>query len=342
MSPLRVAVVGVGHLGKEHARIYAAIPGVRLVAVADLVRERAEAVAARTGAEAVGDHRSLLGKVDAVSVAVPTVGHFEIARAFLTAGVPCLVEKPMTKTTAEAKRLVALAAKHRTALQVGHVERFNPALRAIWPHVGRPRFIECHRLSPFRFRSMDIDVVMDLMIHDIDIVLHLVSSPLRRIDALGVGVLSGAEDIANARLTFADGCVANVTASRVSDKALRRTRIFSDDAYIAFDTGDRTAQVVRKAPGFNEALRDLPRDPTRIPDVKALLFEKYLRIENLQVSADEEPLRTELESFVEAVRTGSTPVVPGEHGLRAIETATRITRAIRTARARAESRRSRV
>ncbi|OHB70109.1 MAG: UDP-N-acetyl-D-glucosamine dehydrogenase, partial [Planctomycetes bacterium RBG_16_43_13] len=242
---LRIAVIGVGHLGKEHARIYSKMKGVELVAVCDTIPERVEEVAKGVGSPAVTDYHQLFGKVEVVSIAVPTVSHYDIASEFLRRGIHCLVEKPLTKTIPQAEELVKIARSNGAILQVGHVERFNPAVMAVSNIVGKPRFIECHRLSTFKARSVDIDVVMDLMIHDIDIILHFVKSPLKKVDAVGVSLLFDHEDIANARLEFEDGCIANVTASRISDKAMRKIRIFSDDKYVSLDYAERTAKAYK-------------------------------------------------------------------------------------------------
>lgn len=318
MADPRIAVVGVGHLGRQHARIWKEL-GV-LAAVCDALPERAAEVGAALGVPAFTDHRELLGRVEAVSVAVPTVHHHIVARTFLERGVPALVEKPLAKTVQEAEDLCRLARTHGAALQVGHVERFNPAVAAVLDVVRRPRFIEAHRLSPFRFRSPDIDVVMDLMIHDLDIVLHLVKSPLARVDAVGTSLLFGKEDIANARLEFEDGCVANLTASRISDKTLRKIRVFSEDAYVTVDTLAQEAWIYRTTPQLAEALARLPRDRELTLADLAQIPKEFYSIQEVPL-ADEEPLARELRSFLECVREGREPVVPGEHGVRAMRAA---------------------
>ncbi|MBI2930748.1 MAG: Gfo/Idh/MocA family oxidoreductase [Planctomycetes bacterium] len=325
---LRVAVVGVGHLGRHHARIYASMPDVTLAGVVDTASGRAEEVGREHRAAAFTDYREILGKVDAVSIAVPTVGHFAVAKEFLERGIPVLVEKPLAKTIEEAEELVRIARRHRAPLAVGHVERFNPAVMAARKMIERPRFIEVHRLSPFRFRSTDIDVVHDLMIHDIDIILHFVASELKRIDAVGVSLLFGSEDIANARLEFEDGCVANVTASRVSDKQMRKIRMFSTNGYVSIDTLEKAARLYRTTPQFAEALAKLPKDrELSLGDLAAIPREFY-SIEEVRLP-DEEPLAAELRSFVDSVRAGREPEVPGEHGVRAMKAAERILREIR-------------
>jgi predicted dehydrogenase len=327
----RVAVVGVGHLGKHHARLYKTVPGATLVGVCDSDAARAQAVAKEHGTEAFGDFRALIGKVDAVSVSVPTVGHHAIAKEFLAKGVACLVEKPMTKTIAEAEELVKLARANRATLQVGHVERFNPAFRAVAGLITRPRVIEIHRLSPFRFRSTDIDVVYDLMIHDLDLVLSMVKSKLIRLDAVGVSLLFGTEDIANARLEFENGTVANITSSRISDKAMRKIRVFSEDGYASVDTGEKSARFYKTSPQLGEALAKLPKDrEPSIADIAAIPREFY-DIREIAVP-NEEPLANELKSFVEAVAQKKEPVVTGEDGLAALKLAEQVLAEIRAHR----------
>ncbi len=319
--PPRVGVVGVGHLGRQHARIYGQMGA--LAAVADALPDRAAEIGGLHAVPHFSDFRELFGKVDAVSVAVPTAEHFAVAREFLERGIPTLVEKPLARTIEEGEELVRIARARGAALQVGHVERFNPAVTAVLGVIRRPRFIEVHRLSPFRFRSSDIDVVMDLMIHDLDIVLHLVSSPLERVDAVGTSLLFGREDIANARLEFADGCVANLTASRISDKSMRKTRIFSEDCYVTIDTLAKEAWVYRTTPQLAGALAKLPRDKDLSLADLASIPKEFYSIEQVKLP-DEEPLARELASFVECVSGGGEPVVTGEHAVRAMKAADRI------------------
>jgi predicted dehydrogenase len=333
-KPIKAAVVGVGHLGRHHARIYAELPGVQLVAVADTNQKRAEGIARQHHCEALDDYKKLLGRVDVVSVASPTEFHYEISKVFLEAGVAVLVEKPITKTVEEGEALVAIAREKGVALQVGHVERFNPAVMAVQRLIKPPRFIESHRLSPYTFRSRDIGVVMDLMIHDIDIILHLAQSELVNVDALGFGIISKTEDIANARLTFASGCVANVTASRVSNKPMRKIRLFSEDSYVSLDYGTREAFIYRPTEKILSGEFDVEEflnsiDLSKITDLKDVVFRDLLRIEKVKMD-EVEPLKAEIESFVNAVRTGVEPVVTGEHGVRAMRAAMMITEKIRT------------
>lgn len=294
---LRVAVIGVGHLGRHHARILAELPGVALAAVVDTVPERAAEAAKASRARPLDDYRQLLGEVDAVTIAVPTESHADIARAFLARGTAVLVEKPMTRTLAEAEGLIAAAKTSGTVLAVGHTERYNPAVAAVLPLVSRPRFIEVHRLGAFPDRSLDIDVVFDLMIHDLDVILAMVRSDVVAIEAVGVPVLTDKYDIANARLRFADGCIANVTASRISKEKVRKIRFFQPDAYISIDYAEQEVEGYR-----------LLRRAGERPSIQG---------GKLPV-AREEPLKRELADFVEAVRHRRAPLVTGEAGLRAL------------------------
>ena len=256
MNKIKAAVVGVGYLGRFHAQKYAQIPGCELVAVVDGREEVRNAVAAEVGSRPVADYRELLGKVDAVSVVTPTPAHFEIAEAFLESGAHVLVEKPITETPEQARTLIARAAQHKRILQVGHLERFNAAILAAEPHLT-PRFIECQRLAPYKERGTDVNVVLDLMIHDIDLIQSLAGSDIVSIDAIGSPVFSGEIDIANARIRFANGCVANTTASRVSLKTERKLRIFEDAAYISLDLQQKILTLIRK--------RDAPPQPGHLP-----------------------------------------------------------------------------
>lgn len=306
MAKIRAAVVGVGYLGNFHAQKYAQAAGCELVAVVDARLEAREKVAAEFHTRALEDYRSLLGEVDAVSVATTTPAHFAIVKDFLEAGAHVLVEKPITETPAQARELIDLARSKARILQVGHLERFNPAIVAAEPHLSAPRFIECHRLAPYRERGTDVNVVLDLMIHDIDIVQTIVGSPIETIDAIGTAVFSDEIDIANARIRFANGCVANATASRVSMKTERKLRVFEDEAYLSIDLQQKILTVIRKRGG--------PVTPGQLP----------VSIEEQSFEAGD-ALRAEIESFLDCIRTGRPPVVPGEAGMRALETAMRIT-----------------
>ncbi len=308
-------MIGVGYLGRFHAQKYAALEGSELVAVADARPQARESVARELGCRAVADHRELLGKVDAVSVVTTTPAHFGIARDFLRAGVHVLVEKPVTETVEQARELVSIAEATGRILQVGHLERFNAAILAAEPWLERPRFIECHRLAPYKQRGTDVDVVLDLMIHDIDIVQSIVGSEIVAIDAIGTTVFSGEIDIANARLRFANGCVANATASRVSLKTERKMRVFRDDAYLSIDLQQKILTLIRK--------RETEAAPGALPvTIEEQSFEQG------------DALKEEIESFLDCIRTGRRPVVGGEDGLRALETATRIAAEVNAGRAR--------
>jgi len=306
MDKIKAAVIGVGYLGRFHAQKYAALPGCELVAVVDGRTEVRDAVGAEVGAKPVADYRELLGKVDAVSVVTPTPAHFEIADAFLSAGAHVLVEKPITETPEQAKSLIASAAKAGRILQVGHLERFNAAVLAAEPHLNAPRFMECVRLAPYKERGTDVNVVLDLMIHDIDLVQSLAGSELVSIDAIGTPVFSGEIDIANARLRFANGCVANTTASRVSMKTERKLRIFEDAAYISLDLQQKILTLIRKRDGVPQ--------PGQLP----------VSIEEANLEQGD-ALKSEIESFLDCIRNNKRPIVSGEDGLRALETAIRIT-----------------
>ena len=306
MKKIRAAVIGVGYLGRFHAQKYAQAAECELVAVADTRQEAAGKVAAEVGTQAVTDHRELLGKVDAVSIVTQTPAHFPIARDFLNAGAHVLVEKPITETPDQAREMIELAAKNKRILQVGHLERFNAAILAAEPYLHSPRFVECVRLAPYRERGTDVNVVLDLMIHDIDIVQTIVGAPITSIDAIGTPVFSDEIDIANARIHFSNGCVANVTASRVSVRAERKLRIFEDDAYLSLDLQQKILTLIRKRP---------PSDP---PGPLPVTIDE----QNL---GQGDALKAEIESFLECIRTGRPPVVSGEAGLMALETAMRIT-----------------
>ena len=305
MQKIRTAVIGVGYLGRFHAQKYAQAPGCELVAVVDTRAEARGQVAAELQVRALEDYRALLGAVDAVSVVTPTPEHFPLARDFLAAGAHVLVEKPITETPEEARELIALAARQQRVLQVGHLERFNAAILAAEPYLNAPRFVECHRLAPYRERGTDVNVVLDLMIHDIDIVQTIVGAPIVSIDAVGTPVFSEEIDIANARIRFANGCVANATASRVSMKTERKLRIFEDDAYLSLDLQQKILTLIRKRP---------PGESGPLP----------VSIEEQSLEPGD-ALKAEIESFLDCIRSGRPPVVTGAAGLMALETAMRIT-----------------
>jgi len=306
MGSIRTAVIGAGYLGRFHAQKYASEPLSQLAGVVDPRVEAREALALELGTAAFADHRELIGNVDAVSVVTTTPAHFAIARDFLEGGAHVLVEKPITETVEQARELIAIAQRAGKILQVGHLERFNPAIMAAGARLERARFIECQRLAPFKERGTDVNVVLDLMIHDIDIVRSIVGRPIESIDAVGTPVFSGAVDIANARLRFEGGCVANVTASRVSLKTERKLRLFSDDAYVSIDLQQRILTTIGKR-GTAPAAGELP------VTIEEQSFEQG------------DALRAEIRSFLECIAAGRAPVVSGEDGLRALETAIRIT-----------------
>ena len=306
MEPIKAAVIGVGYLGRFHAQKYAESPYCRLRAVVDSEPEPRERVATELGVQALADYRALLGTVDAVSIVTPTPLHFAIARDFLQAGAHVLVEKPITGTPREARALIDLAARNGRVLQVGHLERFNSAILAAEPYLRAPRFVECHRLAPYRARGTDVNVVLDLMIHDIDLVQTIVGAPVLTIDAIGTPVFSDAIDIANARIRFANGCVVNATASRVSLKTERKMRLFQDDAYLSLDLQQKVMTLIRKRDGA-------PGDAQLPVSIEEQSLEQG------------DALKAEIEAFLECIRTGKPPVVSGEDGLMALDTAMRIT-----------------
>ncbi|MCW8919289.1 MAG: Gfo/Idh/MocA family oxidoreductase [Gammaproteobacteria bacterium] len=304
-TPLKTAVIGVGYLGRFHAQKYAALDSAELVGVADANAENAQRVATECHTQAFTDYRELFGKVDAVSIVVPTQLHYSVAKECLEHGIHVLLEKPMTVTVAEADELIAIAAQKHLVLQIGHLERFNSAVLALQPVLTKPQFIESHRLAPFNPRGADVNVVLDLMIHDIDIIQNLVRSPIAHIAANGVSVLTKEHDIANARITFESGCVANVTASRVSMKPQRKMRIFQPDAYISIDFQDKVLSVHRK--GLKEMF----------PGIPEILSEE-------SIFDNSDAIMAEAEAFLHAIATHTPPPVSGEDGRQALDTAIRI------------------
>ena len=321
MGKLRGAVIGVGHLGKEHARLCSALPDVELIGVVDVDKERGTKVAETYNTSYFDDYKDVLDKVDVVNVVVPTRKHFKIARDFLEKGVHVLIEKPMTGTVAEAKELIAISERKKVVLQPGYVERFNPAITAIQKYNVVPRFIEVHRLSPYTFRSDDIGVVLDIMVHDIDIILLLCKSKIKRVDAVGINVISDKEDIANARILFENNCVANITASRVSLKSMRKMRLFSEDMYISLDYQKRDAIICRKSPKLDVKSFDTHKGVSSIADLKNFSFGDLLQREHIKMDNTDEPLRKELESFYACVKSGEEPTVSAMDGLNAVAAA---------------------
>jgi len=304
MEKLRVAVIGCGYLGRFHAQKYASHPEVELVAVVDTNYPRATQLAAETGTHSLSDYRDVYSRAQAASVVVPTPFHYSIAKDLLEHDIHVLLEKPMTTTVDEGNKLIALAHAHNLVLQIGHLERFNPAYLAVEKTVKNPLFIESHRLNSFQERGTDVDVILDIMIHDIDIILNLVNDDVKRIHAVGIPVISSMIDIANARLEFEKGCVVNVTASRISDKSMRKIRIFQHDAYISIDFAAQGVSVYRKI-----------EEEGKIP---------YIVSEQLRIEPGDS-LKEEIKSFLTSVRTKGEPSVPGEAGIRALNVALEIT-----------------
>lgn len=309
MDKIRVGVVGAGHLGNYHLQKYKNLPHAEIAGVADVVEERAENAGLLYGCAAFRDYRNLIGRVDAVSITVPTASHYRVAKDFLEGGTDVLLEKPTASTVEEARELNALARHRDLILQIGFVERFNPAILALKKVLDKPLFIEAHRLHPFFLRGTDVDVILDLMIHDLDIILQFVKSPLDDVAAVGVSVLSERVDIANARLTFRSGCVANVTASRVTNKTMQKIRFFGLNGYHAVDYATRELiSLSKKTIGGNCA--DIVQNPV---DIKL-----------------HDPLEEEIRSFLEAVARRATPLVSGEDALPSLEAAHRIIEKIKT------------
>lgn len=298
MEKIKVGVVGVGHLGSIHARIYKEIKNCKLVGICDIDKERLDKLSNSLGVKGYLNYKELFGKVEAVSIAVPTYLHYQIASDFLKQKIHTLIEKPFTLNLKEADKLIKLAQKNKLILQVGHVERFNSAFSSVKKFIKDPKFIECHRLSPFTGRSLDVGVVLDLMIHDIDIVLGLVNSPIKKIEAVGINVLTEFEDIANARINFKNGCIVNLTASRVSDELMRKIRIFQKNTYISLDYKEPKASVYKK--------------------IKNQIIKEDLPIEK------EEPLKKEIESFIDCIANRKEPLVSGKVAKEALKVALEI------------------
>lgn len=298
-TKLKTAVIGVGHLGREHARVLAGLETAELVAVCDTNETQGRALAERYGVRFVSDYRDLFAEVAAVSVATPTISHHEITCALLDRGIHVLVEKPIARTIAEADEMIALAAARNVILQVGHIERFNPAFVALQQQLTRPVFFEAHRMGIFTPRSLDIDVVMDLMVHELDIIASLVNSEVVKLEAVGIPILTPKIDLANARLEFANGCTANITASRVAGERLRKLRVFQPHEYYSLDYADQQVMMCKLVP---------PREPGKLPEIVAQPLAITKR----------EPLLAEIEAFVSAVQTRGVPVVSGAEGRRAL------------------------
>lgn len=313
LEKIKVGVIGVGHLGRFHTLNYAQIPDAELIGVYDMDKERASTVAAEGQCRAYDDIGTLLKDVEAVSVVVPTDKHFDVGKQVVEAKVHCLVEKPIAQNLKEADELIRLARDNGVILQVGHVERFNPAMIGLKDMEMNPRFIESHRLAPFNPRGTEVAVVLDLMIHDIDAILSLVDSPVTHVDASGVAVVSESIDIANARITFENGCVANLTASRISQKKMRKMRLFQKDAYIAIDFLDKTAEVFQLSADSEPA--DMVMGEIGVGDrARKILFRR-------PECPQEGGLHIELEAFIHAIQGQTTPAVTGEDGRAALAVA---------------------
>ncbi len=336
MSRLRVAVVGVGHLGQHHARILAAMPDVELVAVVDSRIDRARSIAEKFGTRAVEDHRTLLDQLDAISIAVPTCYHREVATPFLERGIAALVEKPLAGSLADAEALASTARAGNAVLQVGHIERFNPAFGVLQDNPIRPRYINAERLSTHTFRSTDIGVVLDLMIHDIDLVLSMTNAPVRSVSAVGLSLFGQHEDVANARVEFEDGCVANITASRASYSAVRKMRVWGVEGYASLDFATKHATFVRPSEQLRNGELDLDGIDLAQPlAVKEHLFGKVLNVTNTQAEG-REPLALELEDFVRAARRLAPPKVTGDDAVRSIRLADQVLQSLQAHRWSAE------
>ncbi len=329
MEKIKVGVVGTGHLGNLHAKMYSQIATAELVGVFDADLAKAERVAAEHGTTAFGDLGKLLESVQAVNIATTTTVHYDVARQALERGIHTFIEKPITETIDQAKALVVLADSKKLALQIGHIERFNPAILALEQYKIRPLFIESHRLAQFNPRGSDVAVVLDLMIHDIDLILSLVRSRVVRVDANGVAVVSGSEDIANARLQFENGCVANVTASRISQNKMRKMRLFQNDAYISIDFSQGLAEVFRLVDEGDENVK-----PTMLLGKIDLGQKKRLIVYEQPEVKEVNALKYELELFIKSVMDGTEPPVTGHDGLQALEVAQEILKIIAESTAR--------
>jgi predicted dehydrogenase len=329
MKRLRMAVVGVGHLGKEHARILAGLPDVELVGVADVNLDQAQAVARKVGTQAFNDYWPLLNLVDAASIVVPTTLHAAVAREFLLRGIPLLIEKPLAPSAAEASELVALAGRHGAVLQVGHIERFNPAFEEIRARPLHPRLIRAQRMGPFTGRSTDIGVVHDLMIHDLDLILALAPAEVRSVTATGLSVFGQHEDVASARLEFADGCVAEVAASRASPTPQRTMQVWAAEGFAELDFAQRRVTLVQPSEQVRQHGLDPRRlDPASRARIRDELFTRHLETITIDGRAQDQ-LTAELRHFVDCVRTGAEPRVAGRHGRDAVAVAETIVQQIR-------------
>jgi predicted dehydrogenase len=329
-TKIRTAVIGAGKMGSIHAKVYSQLPDCQLVGIADTDEGKAQQLAEKHGCEAFADCAKLIGKVDAVTVATPTVTHLELAELFLRRRIPVLIEKPLASNVKEGRKIVALAKRFDTVVAVGHSERCNPVAQAIKRlHIDEPKFIEAHRVSPYPFRSADIGVVLDVMIHDIDIILSLAGSRIKRVDAVGIGVLEGGEDICNARIVFENGCIANITASRLALKTERKLHVFTRQAYLSVDYLTKSGIIIKAGPNIN--IVDWIKQQRQRPDFNpiAVKWTDLLHIEPLEID-DKEPIRLQQEAFIRAVKDRSfRPEVSAEEGLEALKCAEMILRSIK-------------
>ena len=322
MEKMRVGVVGVGHLGDHHARIFSQIPDAKLVGVNDINVEKGNSVAQRYSTRFFENLDDLLKETDAISLVVPTTAHFSLAQVILEHGRDLLIEKPITETVEQAEELVSLAQKKKLIFQVGHIERFNPAFQAIEENQPHPKFIESHRMAQFNPRGTDVAVVLDLMIHDIDLILSMVKSQITDIEAVGVPVIAESEDICNARLTFENGCVANITASRISARSLRKMRLFQKDSYISLDFLQKSVEVYKLVKA-NQIPSGEKEKKTVVGNIPVEKVGKTIVYEKPKI-CDQDMLTSEIQSFLNAVRTRSSPKVTGEDGKKALEVALQI------------------
>lgn len=325
---LPVAVIGAGHMGRHHVRVYQQCPGARLVAVIDADVERARALAEPAGARFGAQLTPEMGDIAAATIAVPTVHHLAVARPLIERGVSVLIEKPLAQTLRQAEEIAALGRKHGVIVAVGHTERFNPAVRAVERLGVRPKFVETHRISPFTFRSADVGVVFDMMIHDIDILLSLAQSEVERVDAVGVNVIGAHEDIANARVRFCNGAVANLTASRLALKTERKLRVFAEDAYVSLDYQKKTGIAITRDKNLDILQFARERQIESLSQMAGADFGKMVKVEPLAIE-DKDALLSELDAFVACVRSRSRPPVSAEDGVAAVRLAEQIVNAVK-------------
>ena len=328
-TTIPVGVIGCGRMGRLHARVYSQMPQVKLVGVADANAYAANEVADLYGCPPFTDARQLLELAKAVTIAVPTQSHVELAEPFIRAGVACLIEKPLARDLASCRRIVELTQSSKAVVQVGHIERFNPAVRALFKLQLSPTFIEVVRVSPMTFRSIDVGVVLDIMIHDLDIVLKLAGSPVAQVEAVGGSVIGTVEDVCNARVTFTNGCVANITASRLASGTDRRLRVFGNGGFASIYYAKKKGAIIRRGdnlPAVRDAVAKVRAG--QAVDLSGLKYEDLLKVEPLEIEETDQ-LRAEQESFIDAVTNRSRPVVTAEDGAAAVELAQRIVQSIR-------------